>query len=595
MKQIIPLNRCLQWNRNFANNSWFLLALLLSFFTVESWGNERDYYFDIALGEYSNPADILSCKDTAVIVITDGDCSMVEADMIIDESPMGSNENFNVIVEYFGNQVCCDAVNMVLDVVVEDTITGDYCTGKIYTTDAVAPSCESVTDYSILCGGDLPSADDSTHIGYPQFNDNCGIDNIFLSLETVIGGICSNDLTILREWSALDVNGNYASSTCNQFITIDREQPIFPESVNYACLQYTIDDMTPDFTGWPTGVEMPCMFSFTYSDVILTGCPMFQGQIVRTWTILDMCTSEVFTDIQLIDLTDSEGPSIDAVPMTLSANTDQCFFTGFIEAPVILEECSGLESVEMFIEGVTEVSYEYDDLGIIIGINVEGNGIEVGTHTLSIVATDECGNTSTEEIDLAVVDNIAPTMVCLENPSIALTEVNGSAQAIISVEDIVLEAIDCSDDLTFSFSEDMSLTELAFDCQDLGNMEIVAWVTDESNLTGSCNVTLTVVDPDNLCDFTSANELKVFNNTVLYQNAPNPVSGSTTIGFELPEASTVQLTIVDINGLVVKQISGAFGEGYNSVFIECIDRRGVLFYTLKTNNFTATKKMVIKD
>ena len=595
MKQFTPVNCHLKWSIISRNNSWFLLAFLLSFFTVESWGNEHDYYLYSALDKYSNSTDSLTCKDTTVIVITDGDCSMVEVDMILENGPSGSNDNLIFDIDlYDGDQVCCDAVDLVLNVIVEDTITGDYCTGKIYTTDAVAPSCESVTDYTILCSESLPSVDDSSHFGYPQFSDNCSIDNVILTSQVNSGDICDDGVTITRVWTAIDNQGNSSSSDCVQVILVEREQPIFPVSVNFACSQYTTGDMTPDITGWPTGIEVGCFFWTSYSDVLFLGCD--DSEIIhRTWTILDMCTNAVFTDTQFIDLSDSDGPSIDAVPMTLSANIDQCFFTGFIEAPVILEECSGLESVEMFIEGVTEVSYEYDDLGIIIGLNVDGNGIEVGTHTLSIIATDECGNTSTKEVDLTIVDNIAPTMVCLENPSIALTEVNGSAQAIINVEDIVLEAIDCSDDLTFSFSEDMSLTELAFDCQDLGNVEIVAWVTDESNLTGNCNVTLTVEDPDNLCDFTSANELKVSNSTVLYQNAPNPVSGSTTIGFELPEASTVQLTIVDINGVVVEQISGAFGEGYNSVFIERIDRRGVLFYTLETNNFTATRKMVIKD
>ena len=595
MKQFTPVNCHLKWSIISRNNSWFLLAFLLSFFTVESWGNEHDYYLYSALDKYSNSTDSLTCKDTTVIVITDGDCSMVEVDMILENGPSGSNDNLIFDIDlYDGDQVCCDAVDLVLNVIVEDTITGDYCTGKIYTTDAVAPSCESVTDYTILCSESLPSVDDSSHFGYPQFSDNCSIDNVILTSQVNSGDICDDGVTITRVWTAIDNQGNSSSSDCVQVILVEREQPIFPESVNFACSQYTTGDMTPDITGWPTGIEVGCFFWASYSDVLFLGCD--DSEIIhRTWTILDMCTNAVFTDTQFIDLSDSDGPSIDAVPMTLSANIDQCFFTGFIEAPVILEECSGLESVEMFIEGVTEVSYEYDDLGIIIGLNVDGNGIEVGTHTLSIIATDECGNTSTKEVDLTIVDNIAPTMVCLENPSIALTEVNGSAQAIINVEDIVLEAIDCSDDLTFSFSEDMSLTELAFDCQDLGEVEIEGWVTDESNLTGNCNVTLTVEDPDNLCDFTSANELKVSNSTVLYQNAPNPVSGSTTIGFELSVPSHVQLTIVDVNGSLVKQISGVFKEGYNSVLFEDFDTKGLLLYTLETDHFTASKKMIIID
>ena len=141
----------------------------------------------------------------------------------------------------------------------------------------------------------------------------------------------------------------------------------------------------------------------------------------------------------------------------------------------------------------------------------------------------------------------------------------------------------------------MSVTDLFFDCEDLGDEEIVAWVTDESNLTGNCNVTLTVEDPDNLCDFTSAKELEVLANNTLYQNVPNPVSGSTSIGFELSKATNAKLSIVDINGVLIKQISGVFDEGYNSVLIEDLHTKGLLFYTLETKTFTATKKMIIID
>lgn len=599
MKQFTPFNwslnqfsYCFPWNCNFKCKSWTYSVILLSFFTVEAWGNEHDYFFDIAIDEYSNPVENLSCKDTIVVVITDGDCSMVEIDMILENSPIGSNENLIFDIELYGDQVCCDAVDLVLDVIVEDTITGDNCMGKVYTTDAVAPTCESVADYTILCGEALPSVDDSSHPEYPQFSDNCGIDNVFLTSQISSGDICNDGLSIIRVWAATDNQGNLSSSDCVQEIFVEREEPVFPESLNFSCSQYTAEDMTPDITGWPTGLEVGCFLTAHYSDVMFLGCDGAE-LIHRTWSILDMCTNSIITDSQLIDLSDEDAPSIDTAPMTLATAPDQCFFTGFIEAPEVSDECSGLESVEMYIVGVTDLSYVYDNSGFIIGINVEGDGMEVGTHILSITATDQCGNMRMKEVELTVEDNIAPTMVCAENISIVLTELNGSVQSVINIGDIVIEAVDCSSDLVFSFSEDMTVTELAFTCQDLGDQGIEAWVSDASELSATCNVTLSVEDPNNLCDLTSAKELEVLANNTLYQNVPNPVSGSTSIGFELSETTSAKLSIVDINGVLIKQISGVFDEGYNSLLIEDLHAKGLLFYTLETKTFTATKKMLV--
>ncbi|MEZ4982953.1 MAG: hypothetical protein R2769_15490 [Saprospiraceae bacterium] len=40
----------------------------------------------------------------------------------------------------------------------------------------------------------------------------------------------------------------------------------------------------------------------------------------------------------------------------------------------------------------------------------------------------------------------------------------------------------------------------------------------------------------------------------LYQNVPNPFKGETTIGFNLPEASTVTLSISDATGKVIRVV-----------------------------------------
>jgi hypothetical protein len=81
----------------------------------------------------------------------------------------------------------------------------------------------------------------------------------------------------------------------------------------------------------------------------------------------------------------------------------------------------------------------------------------------------------------------------------------------------------------------------------------------------------------------------------LYQNEPNPFKGNTLIGFDLPEASHVTLTVFDVTGkvLVVKEQDAV--KGYNTIMVggKELPSVGVMYYRLDANEYTATKKMII--
>jgi hypothetical protein len=86
----------------------------------------------------------------------------------------------------------------------------------------------------------------------------------------------------------------------------------------------------------------------------------------------------------------------------------------------------------------------------------------------------------------------------------------------------------------------------------------------------------------------------VFN---LYQNTPNPFNEQTVIGFQLGEAARATLTLTDVSGRVVKVVSGDYPKGYNEIRLKRseLNVSGVLYYRLETENFTATRKMILMD
>ena len=81
----------------------------------------------------------------------------------------------------------------------------------------------------------------------------------------------------------------------------------------------------------------------------------------------------------------------------------------------------------------------------------------------------------------------------------------------------------------------------------------------------------------------------------LMQNRPNPFANSTEISFNMPENSKYELNIYNITGKLIFKTSGSAEKGLNSININKsqINATGVLYYTLKAGQYSATKKMVV--
>lgn len=81
----------------------------------------------------------------------------------------------------------------------------------------------------------------------------------------------------------------------------------------------------------------------------------------------------------------------------------------------------------------------------------------------------------------------------------------------------------------------------------------------------------------------------------LEQNYPNPFNPSTTIRFSIAEQSPVSLKVYNILGKeIATLVNDIKGVGQYEVNFDGKDlSSGVYFYTLKTNNFTQTRKMIL--
>ena len=83
----------------------------------------------------------------------------------------------------------------------------------------------------------------------------------------------------------------------------------------------------------------------------------------------------------------------------------------------------------------------------------------------------------------------------------------------------------------------------------------------------------------------------------LHQNTPNPFKATTIIGYELPKAENVTLKLTDVTGKIIRVYHQDGVKGYNQLKVNRneVGGAGVLYYTIETNDFGATRKMILVD
>ncbi len=83
----------------------------------------------------------------------------------------------------------------------------------------------------------------------------------------------------------------------------------------------------------------------------------------------------------------------------------------------------------------------------------------------------------------------------------------------------------------------------------------------------------------------------------LYQNIPNPFTDETMIGFSLPNAADVEINVYQSNGQLIWHREGAFSAGIHQVSLgrDVFTSAGVYYYSILTDGFTATRKMILQE
>ena len=330
------------------------------------------------------------------------------------------------------NILTVDHLGMDITFTVGHSCTNNTCEGEITVSDNIAPFLNCV-DAEVECefgvspevvGLPIPFYATATALDENTFTvvdfDACS--DVTLTYQDVeVEMACASTgyvKEITRSWFAEDESGN--SSSCEQIILVN---PL-PLTAVMSPPDYDGTDELPlscdgDWEALPNGHPSPestGMPAFpdcgniddTYSDIVFDECGS-GFKVVRQWFVIDWCTTESFTENQIIKILDTQGPVFECPEdLVLSSQGYDCvskpFELFFVDS---VYDCSAYDtSFRILTLDDVDISSLFIDADYII------NELPVGEYQLIYVGTDVCGNASQCTTALTVIDDSAPFAVC---------------------------------------------------------------------------------------------------------------------------------------------------------------------------------------
>ena len=456
------------------------------------------------------PTDLV-CGGLANVSLDMTGMAVIGADMIL-QGNYGCFSQYEVDIEgALTNKVSCDDIGKIYKVTITDPITHNKCWGNIKVEDKLKPIIQCA-DVTVSCNND---GLDPKATGYPIISDNCSIDTSTIKyFDIIVNTTCVGALsaTITRTWNAKDKSGNPATP-CTQVISIKRgtlaEVKFPPNLDDIAAPSLSCEDpnILPSNTGVPTidgkPIEKYCeLMVAPYSDVIIPICEK-SFKIVRTWTVMDACSNNMITAVQIIYVKDKVGPqmacpSASAFTWTVNGNGNTC--EAIVIAPdiAVQDNCSSYSNLT--------IKTKVNSNGIVTEKLTNGGTFHVpfGINTFTYTSTDNCGNVSTCSIDVNIQELEPPVAVCQQYTIVALTNpityVNAASFDAGSYDD-------CGGPLTLTVrrmdnpncpGDDSTPLgpQVPFFCCDVNNgpVMVVLRATDASGNFNECMVEANVVD-----------------------------------------------------------------------------------------------------
>ena len=398
----------------------------------------------------------------------------------------------------------------------EDYLEGhfDDCMVELTIQEKIAPDIFCPPDLTLDCPFHIS---DITVYGVADAFDACGLDFLVEEDPQIMIDQCNAGM-VIRTFIAEDIYGN--SSSCQQKLTIknltpfDGDNPellVWPPDVT---IEGCGGDFDVDITGEPTINDDACALVGTsvteeIFDIVEDAC----FKVARTWNVLDWCQFDpqlpnpfvpengFWTHTQYIKIIDVEAPDITVSDdITVLNFTDDCSDITVNIPPFTASDCTPEEDLEYSYE--IDFGSNGDKVGPFPGNDPSGV-FPLGTHTITAIVDDKCGNESRDEFLVNVSDGKAPTIILYDGLAVELMIV-GEGESMIDVEAemLVKDALDnCTADenILFSFSPDPTDNIRMFTCADVADITIDVYATDEAGNQSWASTSLSIQDNAGNC------------------------------------------------------------------------------------------------
>ncbi len=210
----------------------------------------------------------------------------------------------------------------------------------------------------------------------------------------------------------------------------------------------------------------------------------------RKWVALDTCGNSD-TVVQILQVQDTTAPVWVNLPNMITEfnEVNECGR----EVTIIV---GGDDAVDNCSNGVVYAHEVTIDGETFFGGDTATYFFPVGTTNVIFTATDACGNSTTDIVEVQIIDNQPPTLGCIDNLSFALPP---SGELTVDPNLMVALLVDnCTD------AKVDSVTQSVFTCEDATGMPInvIIYASDDYQNTISCTVPVEIqenVKPEAVC------------------------------------------------------------------------------------------------
>ncbi|WP_432412098.1 HYR domain-containing protein [Rasiella sp. SM2506] len=403
-----------------------------------------------------NIAPIAICQDITVQLDANGNASIVAGDIDGGSSDTCGIENTTIDITDF---TCADVGTNNVTLTVTDVYGNmSSCTAIVTVEDNVAPVAVCM-DISIQLDANGNASIVAADVDGGS-SDNCGIASTSIdTTDFTCADVGPNNVIL----TVTDVNGN--SSYCTAVVTVvDNIDPIancaapftiqLDANGNASITVADIDNGSTDTCGIAnTSIDKT---DFTCADV---------GPNNVTLTVTDV-NGNSSSCVAIVTVQDTIDPLMNC-PADFTVGTDIgiCGATVSFADPIPIDTC-GIASL-------------VQTAGL-----PSGSVFPVGSNVIEYTATDVNGNTTSCSFTITVVDDEAPTAVCMD----ITIQLDAAGNATILPTDVDGGSTDnCAMDT-------LSIDINTFSCADIGTNNVVLTVTDTAGNTATCTAIVTVED-----------------------------------------------------------------------------------------------------